>query len=82
MAFSCDHDTISSSLDEGLTLCPLFPILSIPIPEESLRVAQATFPRPSRFMQMRDRLGTIYDDAAFGALYPSQKKWNLFFTGL
>ena len=41
-----------------------------PIPEETRRVAQAAFPRPSRFMQMRDRLGTIYDDAAFGALYP------------
>ena len=23
-------------------------------------------------MQMRDQLGTIYDDAAFGALYPHQ----------
>jgi transposase len=41
-----------------------------PIPEETRRVAQAAFPRPSRFMQMRDRLGTIYDVAAFGALYP------------
>jgi hypothetical protein len=33
-------------------------------------VAQAAFPRPSRFTQMRDRPGTIYDEAAFGALYP------------
>jgi transposase len=43
-----------------------------PIPEETRRVAQAAFPRPSRFMQMRDQLGTIYDDAAFGALYPQR----------
>ena len=39
-----------------------------PIPEETRRVAQAAFPRPSRFMQMRDQLGTLYADAAFGAL--------------
>jgi transposase len=53
-----------------------------PIPEETRRVAQAAFPRPSRFMQMRDRLGTIYDDAAFGALYPprgqpAEAPWRL-----
>jgi transposase len=53
-----------------------------PIPEETRRVAQAAFPRPSRFIQMRDRLGTIYDDAAFGGLYPhrgqpAEAPWRL-----
>jgi transposase len=53
-----------------------------PIPEDTRRVAQAAFPRPSRFMQMRDQLGTIYDDAAFEALYPhrgqpAEAPWRL-----
>src|SRR5262247_3294559 len=43
-----------------------------PIPEETRRVAHAAFPRPSRFMQMRDQLGTLYDDEAFGVLYPQR----------
>src|ERR671914_404279 len=52
------------------------------IPEETLRIAQAAFPRPSRFMHMRDQLGTIYDDAAFEALYPhrgqpAEAPWRL-----
>jgi transposase len=60
----------------------LAPHPDYPIPEETLRVAQAAFPRPSRFMQMRDQLGTIYDDAAFGALYPhrgqpAEAPWRL-----
>jgi transposase len=53
-----------------------------PIPEETQHVAQAAFPHPSRFMQLRDRLGTIDDDAAFGALYPprgqpAEAPWRL-----
>jgi transposase len=60
----------------------LAPHPSYPIPEETLRIAQAAFPRPSRFMQMRDQLGTIDDDAAFGALYPhrgqpTEAPWRL-----
>ena len=53
-----------------------------PMPTETLRVAQAAFPKPSRFMQMRDQLGTIYDDAAFAILYPrrgqpAEAPWRL-----
>jgi transposase len=44
------------------------PITSIP--EETVRVAQAAFPNSTRFMQMRDQLGPIYDDATFADLYP------------
>ncbi len=55
---------------------------SCPIPEETLRIARAAFPRPSRLMHMRDQLGTIYDDAAFEALYPhrgqpAEAPWRL-----
>jgi transposase len=41
-----------------------------PIPEETRRVAQAAFPRPSRCRQRRERWGTIDDAAAVRALYP------------
>lgn len=54
----------------------------VPIPEETRRVAHAAFPKPSRFMQIRDQLGTIYEDAAFAALYPrrgqpAEAPWRL-----
>src|SRR5919106_4584330 len=56
------------------------PITSIP--EETLRVAQAAFPKSTRFMQMRDQLGPIYDDATFADLYPrrgqpAEAPWRL-----
>jgi transposase len=44
------------------------------IPEETTRVARAAFPHSTRFMQMRDALGTIYDHPAFEALYPQRGK--------
>ena len=52
------------------------------IPQETLRIAQAAFPKPSRFMQLRDQLGTIYDDATFAELYPrrgqpAEAPWRL-----
>ena len=52
------------------------------IPEETARVARAAFPHSTRFMQMRDHLGTIYDHTAFEALYPlcgkpAEAPWRL-----
>jgi transposase len=44
------------------------------IPAETTRVARAAFPHSTRFMQMRDALGTIYDHPAFEALYPQRGK--------
>ena len=44
------------------------------IPAETARVARAAFPHSTRFMQMRDALGTIYDHPAFEALYPQRGK--------
>ena len=51
---------------------PLQPLVAIP--EETTRVARAAFPHSTRFMQMRDSLGTIYDHTAFAALYPQRGK--------
>jgi len=42
------------------------------IPAETSRVARAAFPHSTRFMLMRDALGTIYDHPAFEALYPQR----------
>ena len=38
------------------------PLFSL-IPEETARVAQAAFPHGHIYMQMRDELGPIYDNA-------------------
>src|SRR6266403_6039591 len=48
----------------------LHPEASYPIPEDTQRVARAAFPRGNLYMQVADRLGTIYHDAQFSALFP------------
>jgi transposase len=40
------------------------------IPQETARVAQAAFPKGTRFMKMRDVFGPIYSNAAFAHLFP------------
>jgi transposase len=40
------------------------------IPDETVRVAQAAFPKGTRYMQMRDVFGPIYTNAAFAHLFP------------
>src|SRR5689334_10386110 len=53
-----------------------------PIPEETIRIVRAAFPHGTRYMQMRDELGTIYQDTVFAALYPrrgqpAEAPWRL-----
>jgi len=60
----------------------LAPYTVTPMPAETRRIAHAAFPKPSRCMQMRDQFGTIYEDAAFAALYPrrgqpAEAPWRL-----
>lgn len=43
-----------------------------PVPEETIRVARAAFPKGNAYVQMRDVLGAIYDDATFAPLFASQ----------
>src|SRR5260221_12839833 len=43
-----------------------------PIPEETVRVARAAFPRGNTYMIMRDQLGTLYEDQVFAALFPKR----------
>lgn len=41
-----------------------------PIPEETIRIAHAAFPKGNALMRLRDHLGPIYTDAQFTALFP------------
>jgi len=50
-----------------MTLQPQ-PIL--PVPEHTATVARAAFPKGNTYLQLRDELGTIYDDALFATFYP------------
>lgn len=43
-----------------------------PVPEETTQVARAAFPNGNVYIQMRDVLGPIYDDASFAPLFASR----------
>ena len=43
-----------------------------PVPEETLRVARAAFPRGNTYMQMRERLGVFDRDEDVAALFPTR----------
>lgn len=52
------------------------------IPEDTVRVARAAFPKGSRAMQLRDQLGCVYQDVRFAALFavrgrPAEAPWRL-----
>src|SRR6266849_5154144 len=42
------------------------------IPEETARVAHAVLPQGNTYMQMRDELGTLYQDEDFQDLFPQR----------
>src|SRR5215212_3401719 len=43
-----------------------------PIPQQTVQVARAAFPKGNPYMRMHDELGTIYEDQTFAALFPSR----------
>ena len=49
----------------SLKPCPIGPV-----PEETARIARAAYPRGNIYLQLRDELGTIYEDEDFVNLYP------------
>lgn len=60
----------------------LQPQFIAPVPPQTRQVAQAAFPHGNRYMQLRDTLGTLYDDALFADLFPqrgqpAQAPWQL-----
>ena len=42
----------------------------IAIPESTVRVARAAFPKPSLYIRMRDELGPVFADSDFANLFP------------
>ena len=50
----------------------LHPQATYLIPEDTQRVARAAFPHGNLYMQVADRLGPIYRDAQFAALFPTR----------
>jgi transposase len=53
-----------------------------PVPEETARIARAAYPKGNIYLQLRDTLGTIYEDEQFADLFPqrgqpAQTPWRL-----
>lgn len=53
-----------------------------PVPEDTAAVAQAAFPKGNLYLQIRDTLGSIYQDETFVSLFsrrgqPAQAPWQL-----
>jgi transposase len=48
----------------------LQPQNELSIPQETVRVARAAYPRGNTLMKMRDALGTLYQDQSFAHLFP------------
>lgn len=42
-----------------------------PVPEETVRIARAAFPKGNLYITLRDEIGTLYSDFDFAALYPT-----------
>src|SRR5229473_377826 len=53
-----------------------------PVPQETVRVARAAYPKGNLYIQMREVLGSIYTDEDFADLFPeegqpAQAPWRL-----
>ena len=48
----------------------LRPQSDLAVPDPTARVARAAFPKPSRYMRMRDALGPLFHDDDFADLFP------------
>ena len=49
----------------------LHPHAIMPVPEDTVRIARAAFPKGTPYMTLRDQLGTIFQDDAFLTLFPN-----------
>ena len=51
------------------------------VPEETVRIAKASFPHGKRSMRLRDMLGNLFDDSEFADLFsrrgkPAETPWR------
>ncbi len=42
------------------------------IPAETVRVARAAFPQGNIYIQLKDELGSVYEDESFAHLFPQR----------
>ena len=49
----------------------LKPTLVQPVPKETIQVAQAAFPKGNLYLNLRDKLGSIFQDEDFADLFPA-----------
>ena len=42
-----------------------------PIPEETIQVARAAFPKGNLYLTLRDKLGSLFQDEDFAGLFPA-----------
>ena len=50
----------------------LKPSIIAPIPEETIRIARAAFPKGNLYLSMRDQLGNLFEDLDFVGLFPNR----------
>ena len=62
---SCLH-----ALSRRTSVMSLRPHPLEPVPEETVRVAPAAFPKGNPYLLLRDSLGTIFQDDDFAACFP------------
>src|ERR687893_2027154 len=48
----------------------LHPVTIEPIPEQTVQIARAAFPKGNLYLRLRDELGTLFTDQDFAHLYP------------
>ena len=47
----------------------LTPSIIEPVPEQTVQVARAAFPKGNLYLSMRDEFGTLFEDADFAELF-------------
>lgn len=52
----------------------LKPSVIDPVPEETVRIARAAFPKGNLYLAMRDQLGVLFEDADFIELFPTRRQ--------
>lgn len=48
-----------------------------PVPEGTVRIARAAFPKGNPYLRLRDELGALYEDADFAGLFPKRGQHGL-----
>jgi transposase len=64
------QELLEQSIKKRRRKMTLQPQSEFSIPEETMRVARAAYPKGNIYMKMRDALGTIYQDQSFSHLFP------------